>query len=87
MLSEGGAIYTYMQPQEINGLCSRLRMPAQLRGEPVDALQTIRHQSNSRYFRKRPIAGLLLQASPSTPTPMFASELGNQLAEQSVLLP
>lgn len=81
MLSEGGAIYTYMQ-QEINGLAnSRLRMPAQLRGEPVDALQAIRH--DQAVISENDLSWLAVTGIAINTNAMFASELGNQLAEQS----
>jgi hypothetical protein len=56
-------------------------MPAHLRGEPVDPLQARRHGLPALFDGDRAwrtVRGLAINAST-----LFASELGNRLAEQS----
>ncbi len=80
-LAEGEAIERFFQ-SEIDRLAqSRLVMPAHLRGEPVDSLQARRHGlptliEGDRAWRT--VRGLAINASA-----LFASELGNRLAERS----
>lgn len=78
---QGAAIEQFFQ-KEIERLAqSNLRMPALLRGEPVDALQAQRHgqaviaDGDQTWLAT---AGISVNANA-----MFASELGNSLAEQS----
>ncbi|MGB8053190.1 MAG: DHHA1 domain-containing protein, partial [Azonexus sp.] len=81
LVAEGEAIERFFQ-SEIDRLAqSRLVMPAHLRGEPVDSLQARRHGlptlvEGDRAWRA--VRGLAINASA-----LFASELGNRLAEQS----
>jgi oligoribonuclease NrnB/cAMP/cGMP phosphodiesterase (DHH superfamily) len=81
LVAEGEAIERFFQ-SEIDRLAqSRLVMPAHLRGEPVDSLQVRRHGlptlvEGDRAWRA--VRGLAINASA-----LFASELGNRLAEQS----
>lgn len=81
LLAEGEAIERFFQ-SEINRLAqSRLVMPVRLRSEPVDSLQARRHglptlTEDDRAWRA--VSGLGINASV-----LFASELGNRLAEQS----
>jgi len=81
LVSEGEAIERFFQ-SEIDRLAqSRLVMPARLRGEPLDSLQARRHGlptlvEGDRAWRA--VSGLAINAST-----LFASELGNRLAEQS----
>ena len=81
MLAQGAAINDYMQ-QEVDGLASsRLRMPARLRGDPVDAMQALRHGQaviSDGTLNWLAVSGIAINANA-----LFASELGNQLAEQS----
>lgn len=81
MIAHGDAIERYLQ-NEIEGLSnSPLRMPAHLRGDPVDALQALRHgqpiitEGEQAWLR---LSGIAVNANA-----LFASDLGNQLAEQS----
>lgn len=80
-ITQGSAIETFFQ-REVERLAhGSLRMPARLRGEPVDALQAVRHgqailcADQSAWLA---IPGLAINANT-----LFASELGNLLAEQS----
>jgi nanoRNase/pAp phosphatase (c-di-AMP/oligoRNAs hydrolase) len=81
MINQGAAINDYMQ-QEINALAnSHLRMPAHLRGDPVDAMQALRHGQaviSDGTLNWLAVSGIAINANG-----LFASELGNQLAEQS----
>ncbi len=81
LLAEGDAIERFFQ-SEIDRLAqSRLVMPVRLRGEPVDALQARRHGLPTLVDGDRAwhaVSGLGINASA-----LFASELGNRLAEQS----
>jgi uncharacterized protein len=81
LVSEGEAIERFFQ-SEIDRLAqSRLVMPAYLRGEPVDPLQARRHGLPALFDGDRAwraVSGLAINAST-----LFASELGNRLAEQS----
>lgn len=81
MLNEGAAIEHFLQ-QEIERLnCSHLVMPATLRGEVIAPLQAVRHdqsviESDNQSWQAIP--GLAINADS-----LFASELGNRLAERS----
>lgn len=79
-LNQGMAIESFFQ-REIERLAqSGLRMPARLRGEPIDALQAQRHGQNivtSGDQTWLAVDGLSINANA-----LFASELGNKLAEQ-----
>ncbi|MBS1145134.1 MAG: Phosphoesterase [Proteobacteria bacterium] len=81
MLAQGSAIEQFYQ-LEIERLAnSPLRMPAQLRGEPVDALQAVRHGQTTVTDGEQSwlaVPGIAINANA-----LFASELGNSLAEQS----
>jgi len=81
MLAHGTAIETYFQ-REIEGLAeSHLRMPARLRGDPVDALQAVRH--GQPVITEGDLAWLTVRGIAVNANALFASELGNLLAEQS----
>jgi hypothetical protein len=81
LVAEGEAIERFFQSEIDRQAQSRLVMPAHLRGEPVDSLQVRRHGlptlvEGDRAWRA--VRGLAINASA-----LFASELGNRLAEQS----
>ena len=81
MLAHGTAIEIYFQ-RETEGLAeSHLRMPAQLRGDPVDALQAMRHRQP--VITEGDLAWLTVRGIAVNANALFASELGNLLAEQS----
>jgi oligoribonuclease NrnB/cAMP/cGMP phosphodiesterase (DHH superfamily) len=81
LLAEGESIERFFQT-EIDRLAkSQLVMPARLRGEPLDPLQALRHGlptvlEEARAWRA--ISGLAINANA-----LFASELGDRLAERS----
>lgn len=81
MLLAGRAIEHFFN-KEIDLLAnSRLVMPARLRGEPVDALQAVRHGQpviNSENQSWHALSGVAINANG-----LFASELGNRLAEKT----
>jgi len=81
LLEQGVAIESFFA-NEIERLAnSALRMPASLRGEPIDALQAARHNQASLSDGEQSwlaISGIAINANA-----LFASELGNRLAEQS----
>lgn len=81
MLASGDAIEIFFQ-KEVERLANGpLRMVAHLRGEPVDALQAMRHGQPVIADGDRAwlaISGVAINANV-----LFASELGNLLAEQS----
>lgn len=81
LLEQGVAIESFFA-NEIERLAnSALRMPARLRGEPIDALQAVRHNQTSLSNGEQSwlaISGIAINANA-----LFASELGNRLAEQS----
>lgn len=80
-IAQGSAIETFFR-REVERLAQgSLRMPARLRGEPVDALQAVRHGQATISADQNAwlaISGLAINANT-----LFASELGNLLAEQS----
>jgi len=81
LLEQGVAIESFFA-NEIERLAnSALRMPARLRGEPIDALQAVRHDQPTLSDGEQSwlaVSGIAINANA-----MFASELGNRLAEQS----
>lgn len=81
LLEQGVAIESFFT-NEIERLAnSALRMPARLRGEPVDALQAVRHDQPTLSDGEQSwlaVSGIAINANA-----LFASELGNRLAEQS----
>lgn len=78
---QGSAIEQFFQ-NEIERLAhSSLRMPALLRGEPVDALQAQRH--GQTVIADGDLSWLATAGIAINANAMFASELGNSLAEQS----
>ena len=81
LVAEGEAIERFFRIEVERLAHSRLVMPAQLRGEPVDSLQVRRHGLPTIIDEEhawRAVEGLAINASV-----LFASELGNQLAERS----
>ena len=81
MLAQGGAIEQFYQQEIARLALSALRMPAQLRGEPVDPLQAQRHGQAIVTHNEQAwltVPGIAINANA-----LFASELGNALAEQS----
>ena len=81
LLLQGEAIEQFFQTEVERLAGSRLVMPARLRGEPVDPLQAMRHglpviTDGDRAWRA--VDGLAVNANA-----LFASELGNRLAEMS----
>lgn len=80
-MAQGAAIEQFFH-REIEGLAqSSLRSPSRIRGEPVDPLQAQRHGQEviiDGNFAWLAIRGIAINANA-----MFASELGNSLAEQS----
>lgn len=81
MLTQGSAIEGFFQ-REVERLAgSNLRTPARLRGEPVDALQALRH--GQRIVSDGDSAWLAVPGLAINAPALFASELGNRLAGQS----
>ncbi|WP_153147991.1 DHHA1 domain-containing protein [Dechloromonas sp. H13] len=81
LLADGQAIERFFQGEVERLAGSRLVMPARLRGEPLDPLQALRHGLPTVVdvgFAWRAIDGLAINASV-----LFASEVGNLLAERS----
>ncbi|MDP3537890.1 MAG: DHHA1 domain-containing protein [Azonexus sp.] len=80
-LAKGEAVEEFFR-KEVDRLASgHLRIPAHLRGEPVDAMQALRHGQATVTDGEQSwlaISGVAINASV-----LFASELGNLLAEQS----
>jgi len=80
LLADGESIERFFQTEVDRLAQSRLVMPVRLRGEPLDPLQAVRHGlptiiEDERAWRA--IAGLAINAGA-----MFASELGDRLAER-----
>lgn len=81
MLRDGEAIENFCRTETERLADGHLRMPAHLRGEPVDALQAVRHglptvtDGETTWLA---VAGLAVNAST-----LFSSELGHRLAQQS----
>lgn len=81
MLSQGEAIEAFFR-KEVDRLAdSQLTMPATLRGEPVDALQAMRH--GQPVIADDDQAWLAIRGIAINANVLFASELGNLLAERS----
>jgi len=81
ILIQGAAIEQFYQQEIARMAQSALRRPASLRGEPVDALQAQRHGQPVVTHEDRAwqaVSGIAINANA-----LFASELGNSLAEQS----
>jgi hypothetical protein len=81
LLAEGEAIERFFRTEIERLAQGSLVMPARLRGEPVDPLQAQRHglpTVNDGDLAWRAIDGLAVNANA-----LFASELGNRLAERS----
>jgi nanoRNase/pAp phosphatase (c-di-AMP/oligoRNAs hydrolase) len=81
MLANGLAIEVFFQNEVERLANSDLRMPAGLRGEPVDALQARRH--GQAIITDGDQAWLKISGIAINSNVLFASELGNRLAEQS----
>ena len=80
-LVQGTAIEQFFQ-REVEGLAQgSLRTPASVRGEPVDALQALRH--DQAVVTDGDLAWLAIPGIAINANALFASELGNSLAEQS----
>lgn len=78
---QGAAIEQFFQ-REIERLAqSSLRTPARIRGEPVDSLQAQRH--GQEIVTDGDLAWLAIRGIAINANALFASELGNSLAEQS----
>lgn len=80
-LDEGRAIEIFFQCEVERLADSRLLCRARLRGEPVDALQAVRHDRETISDGEQSwlaVGGLAVNANA-----LFASELGNRLAELS----
>ncbi len=80
-VAEGETIERFFQTEVSRLAQSRLVMPVRLRGEPIDPLQALRHGlptvvDGDRAWRA--VDGLAINASV-----LFASEVGNRLAENS----
>ncbi|WP_226458239.1 DHH family phosphoesterase [Quatrionicoccus australiensis] len=81
LLEQGVAIESFFG-NEIERLAnSALRMPARLRGEAIDALQAVRHEQESLSNGEQ--SWLAISGTAINANALFASELGNRLAEQS----
>lgn len=81
MLEHGAAIESYFKKETAEFANSRLRMPADLRGEPIDALQAQRH--GQTVIAEGDSAWLAVRGIAINANALFASELGHLLAEQS----
>ncbi|WP_265950041.1 DHH family phosphoesterase [Dechloromonas sp. A34] len=81
MLEQGETIEAFFR-KEVDRLAnSQLQTPAVLRGEPVDALQALRHGQST--IVNDDLAWLAVKGVAINANVLFASELGNLLAEQS----
>lgn len=81
LLEQGTAIESFFA-NEIERLANgTLPMPARLRGEPIDALQAVRHDQPTLSDGEQ--SWLAIRGSAINANTLFASELGNRLAEQS----
>lgn len=81
MLTQGQAIESYLQRETQFLAESTLRMPARLRGDPVDALQAVRH--NQQTIADGDLSWLTINGIAINANALFASDLGNLLAETS----
>lgn len=78
---QGSAIEQFFQREIERLIQSSLRTPARVRGEPIDSLQALRHcqeVTSDGDLAWQAIRGIAINANA-----LFASELGNSLAEQS----
>jgi oligoribonuclease NrnB/cAMP/cGMP phosphodiesterase (DHH superfamily) len=80
MLASGQTIDVFFQNEVERLAKSDLRMPARLRGEPVDAMQALRH--GQAIIAEGDQAWLAIEGIAVNANALFASELGNLLAEQ-----
>jgi len=80
MLASGDAIEVFFQKEVRRLATGRLGMPARLRGDPVDALQAMRHGQAT--VTDGDLTWLAVEGIAINANVLFASELGNQLAEQ-----
>lgn len=81
VIVQGTAIEQFFQ-HEIERLAeSSLRTSARIRGEPVDTLQALRH--GQEVVTDGDLAWLAIRGIAINANALFASELGNSLAEQS----
>lgn len=81
VIAQGMAIEQYFQREVTLLAQSHLRTPAHLRGEPVDALQARRH--GQAIVTQGDLAWMAISGTAINANMLFASELGNALAEQS----
>ncbi len=81
LIVQGKAIDRFFQKEITRLAQSGLRMPVRLRGEPVDALQARRH--GQAVIAEGELAWLATPGIAVNADALFASELGNSLAEQS----
>jgi len=81
MLASGKAIESFFQKEVERLAAGHLRMNARLRGEPVDAMQALRH--GQAIIEDGEQAWLVSRGIALNANALFASELGNLLAEQS----
>ncbi|MBI2275721.1 MAG: phosphoesterase [Dechloromonas sp.] len=81
MLDRGETIEAFFRKEVARLADSQLQMPAVLRGEPVDAMQALRHGQLT--ILDGDLAWLAIKGVAINANVLFASELGNLLAEQS----
>lgn len=81
MLSQGGAIEAFLEHEIERLMQSQLVMPATLRGEVIAPLQPVRH--NQSPLQPRPLSEPGIRGLAINADSLFASELGNKLAERS----
>ncbi|MDP3636191.1 MAG: DHHA1 domain-containing protein, partial [Azonexus sp.] len=81
MLEHGAAIESYFKKETEAFAESSLRMPADLRGDPIDALQAQRH--GQKIIIDGELAWQAVRGIAVNANALFASELGHLLAEQS----
>lgn len=81
MILRGEAIEIFLKCEVDRMQNSHLLMPAQLRGEPLDALQAQRHGQD--YIEQDAQQWLAIHGLAINANTLFASELGHQLASRS----
>lgn len=81
MIAKGTGIEDFFRKEVERLAGGHLRMPARLRGEPVDAMQALRHGQAT--IADGDLTWLASPGVAINANVLFASELGNQLAEQS----
>lgn len=81
LLTRGEAIETFYQTEVRRLADGNLVTPARLRGEPVDALQAIRHGQPT--ISDGESTWLAVEGHAINASALFASELGNLLAERN----